>query len=75
MTVQPKCWDILEVLSMDCCGKACATNVLPGETAFYHKNFTRPMQVYSLEDCCLIVLLQSSVFLCNRHNGCGYWST
>ena len=48
--VEQKCWDILEVMSMNGCEKACATNVhqlLPGEVAFYHKNFaTRPLQVY-----------------------------
>ena len=44
-----KCWDILEVISMNGCENACATNVhqlLPGEVAFYHNNFaSRSVQV------------------------------
>jgi len=48
-TVKQKCWDILEVMNVNGCDKACATNVhqlLPGEVAFYHKMFsTRTLQV------------------------------
>lgn len=48
-TVEQMCWDILEVMSMNGCDKACAVSVhhlLPGEVAFYHKNFTaRSLQV------------------------------
>jgi len=48
-TAEQKCWDILELMSMNGCARSCATSVhqlLPGEVAFYHKNFaSRSMQV------------------------------
>lgn len=81
-TVEMKCWDILEVMSMNGCDKACAVSVhhlLPGEVAFYHKNFTaRSLQV---DHDCLYMLHTVDNLAINRyvllsfttrHRGCGY---
>ena len=54
-TVEQKCRDILEVMSMNGCDKECAVSahhLLPGEVAFYHKNFTaRSLQVDVVITC------------------------